>query len=71
MEEYRKTHEITIVQEADKVGNPITNFLESGFPDYIMQAFQAENFTEPTPIQAQGWPIALKGIMSPLNGFSW
>ena len=26
-----------------------------------MREIQRQNFTEPTPIQAQGWPIALSG----------
>jgi len=52
---------VTIVQGAEKVGNPIVNFQECGFPDYFVHAFQADKFVEPTAIQAQGWPIALKG----------
>lgn len=30
-------------------------------PDYVMQEVEKAGFTEPTPIQAQGWPMALKG----------
>ncbi|KAG8380086.1 hypothetical protein BUALT_Bualt07G0157100 [Buddleja alternifolia] len=29
--------------------------------DYVMQEIVKAGFTEPTPIQAQGWPMALKG----------
>ena len=40
---------------------PIVNFTEGGFPEYLMSTIQQEQFVEPTPIQAQGWPIALSG----------
>ena len=29
--------------------------------DYVTQVIQSQNFTDPTPIQAQGWPMALSG----------
>ena len=29
--------------------------------DYCMQAIAKSGFVEPTPIQSQGWPMALKG----------
>ena len=61
VQKYRTEKEVTIVQGAEKVGNPIVNFQECGFPDYFVNAFQADKFVEPTAIQAQGWPIALKG----------
>lgn len=61
MAKYRAENEITIIQGAEQVGNPIVNFTEGGFPDYLMQAFAKETYTEPTAIQAQGWPIALSG----------
>jgi len=61
VEEYRKTHEITIVQQWGNVPNPITNFEDGGFPDYITEEIRNAGFSAPTPIQAQGWPIALQG----------
>ena len=30
-------------------------------PDYVLQEVSRAGFVEPTPIQAQGWPMALKG----------
>mgnify|MGYP001852597368 CR=1 FL=1 len=27
-----------------------------------MEVIQRQNFTEPTAIQAQGWPVALSGL---------
>merc|ERR1712106_868063 len=32
-----------------------------GFPEYLLKTMRKENFTEPTAVQAQGWPIALSG----------
>ena len=29
--------------------------------EYVLSAVRAANFTDPTPIQAQGWPVALSG----------
>lgn len=31
------------------------------FSDYVMQEVEKAGFVEPTPIQSQGWPMALKG----------
>lgn len=30
-------------------------------PAYVMDVINKQNWTEPTPIQAQGWPLALSG----------
>ena len=57
---YRDTNEVALVQ-GEKDISPIINFNEGGFPDYLMTTFERERFTQPTPIQAQGWPIALSG----------
>ena len=61
VEKYRGEKEITIVRGSD-IPNPITNFNEGGFPDYVTKEVQKQGFTEPTPIQAQGWPIAISGL---------
>ena len=37
------------------------NFEEAGFPSYIYSVLMKQGFVEPTPIQAQGWPMALSG----------
>lgn len=29
--------------------------------DYVMDVIKKQTWTEPTPIQAQGWPLALSG----------
>ena len=32
-----------------------------GDTDYVHRVLQQQKWTQPTPIQAQGWPIALSG----------
>ncbi|GMP45856.1 hypothetical protein CsSME_00014226 [Camellia sinensis var. sinensis] len=58
-EEYRHRREITV--EGRDVPKPVKAFRDIGFPEYIIQEIVKAGFTEPTPIQAQGWPMALKG----------
>ncbi|KAK6543248.1 ATP-dependent RNA helicase dbp2 [Orbilia ellipsospora] len=43
------------------VPKPVQSFDEAGFPAYVMNEVKAQGFKEPTPIQAQGWPMALSG----------
>lgn len=43
------------------IPNPIQSFNEGNFPDYLLEVMQRQGYTEPTAIQAQGWPIALSG----------
>ncbi|KAJ1531994.1 hypothetical protein ONE63_000629 [Megalurothrips usitatus] len=59
VEEYRKSKEITL--KGRNVPNPILSFEESSFPDYVLREVRRAGFKDPTPIQAQGWPIALSG----------
>lgn len=40
---------------------PVTTFEEASFPDYVLHEIKRAGFTEPTPIQGQGWPMALLG----------
>mmetsp|Transcript_756 Transcript_756/g.2668 ORF Transcript_756/g.2668 Transcript_756/m.2668 type:complete len:419 (+) Transcript_756:113-1369(+) len=56
---YRVKKEITV--EGADVPKPVTSFDEASFPDYVLSEVLKAGFTEPTPIQAQGWPMALKG----------
>jgi superfamily II DNA/RNA helicase len=37
------------------------SFQEACFPDYVNSVLQQQAYSAPTPIQAQGWPIALSG----------
>ncbi|KAJ8945345.1 hypothetical protein NQ318_009740 [Aromia moschata] len=54
----RDSKEITVVGDAP---NPIQNFSETNFPDYVMQEISNQGYEFPTAIQAQGWPIAMSG----------
>ena len=59
VERFRQSAEITIARGSD-VPNPITNFQEAGFPDYVMKEIRNQNFEKPTAIQAQGWSLGKK-----------
>lgn len=60
IEELRKKHKITIL-DGKRVPNPVAQIDQIGFPDYVLKALKTNNITKPTPIQIQGWPIALSG----------
>ncbi|XP_028395147.1 ATP-dependent RNA helicase dbp2-like [Dendronephthya gigantea] len=59
VEEYRKSKEMTLSGRG--VPRPVKNFSEMLFPDYITGELTRMGFVEPTPIQAQGWPMAMSG----------
>ncbi|MBN3299086.1 DDX5 helicase, partial [Amia calva] len=59
VEQYRRTKEVTV--KGRECPNPIMKFHEASFPSYVIDVITKQNFTEPTPIQAQGWPVALSG----------
>lgn len=59
IEGYRNEHSITV--SGSEVQNPIQKFEEGNFPDYVMSAIKNQGYDTPTPIQAQGWPIAMSG----------
>jgi ATP-dependent RNA helicase DDX42 len=40
---------------------PVSSFAHFGFDDRLMKAIRKAGYTQPTPIQAQGVPIALSG----------
>ncbi|ENN73391.1 hypothetical protein YQE_09953, partial [Dendroctonus ponderosae] len=50
-----------VVPLTNEVPNPIQNFEEASFPDYVLQEVHNQGYDFPTPIQSQGWPIALSG----------
>ncbi|XP_049777200.1 uncharacterized protein LOC126174852 isoform X1 [Schistocerca cancellata] len=56
---YRSNHAITV--KGNNVPHPSQFFEEGNFPEYIMQEIMKQGWSEPTAIQAQGWPIALSG----------
>ena len=56
---FRQNSEITV--KGDGIPNPIQSFEEGNFPNYVMNGIREHGYDRPTPIQAQGWPIALSG----------
>eukprot|EP00931_Biecheleriopsis_adriatica_P059615 TRINITY_DN356_c0_g1_i2.p1 TRINITY_DN356_c0_g1~~TRINITY_DN356_c0_g1_i2.p1 ORF type:complete len:503 (+),score=105.81 TRINITY_DN356_c0_g1_i2:105-1613(+) len=56
----RQSKNITIV-DGRNVPKPVRTFEEASFPEYVLEEVQRAGFKEPTPIQVQGWPIALSG----------
>ncbi|KAI1909797.1 ATP-dependent RNA helicase dbp2 [Ophidiomyces ophidiicola] len=56
---FRKEHEMTVYGK--NVPRPVETFDEAGFPQYVISEVKAQKFTKPTPIQSQGWPMALSG----------
>ncbi|XP_018567786.1 ATP-dependent RNA helicase dbp2 [Anoplophora glabripennis] len=59
IEEWRRNKEISL--KGKSIPEPVLNFEEAGFPDYVMTELRKMGFKNPTPIQSQGWPIALSG----------
>lgn len=59
VERFLEKHDITLIGNCPK---PITEFDEIDMPDYVLNEIEKQGFQRPTPIQAQGWPIALSGL---------
>ena len=58
-EEWRRAKDISI--EGRGVPKPVLTFEEASMPDYVLSEVNKQGFKEPSPIQAQGWPMALLG----------
>ncbi|XP_058812302.1 uncharacterized protein LOC131676916 [Topomyia yanbarensis] len=58
VDRFLEKHDITLIGNCPK---PITEFDEIDMPDYVMNEIEKQGYQKPTPIQAQGWPIALSG----------
>lgn len=56
---YREGRHIFV--KGRNVPKPVFTFEEPGFSGPIYDTLMRQGFTEPTPIQAQGWPMALAG----------
>ena len=59
IERYRKSKLMFV--KGHNVPKPVQTFQEASFPDYVLSTLSRQGFVEPTPIQAQGWPMALSG----------
>jgi ATP-dependent RNA helicase DDX5/DBP2 len=59
VDDFRRKHEITV--NGSGIPNPVRTFEQSCYPEYLLKELYAAGFKGPTPIQAQGWPMALSG----------
>uniref|UniRef100_A0A8B9KNE6 RNA helicase n=1 Tax=Astyanax mexicanus TaxID=7994 RepID=A0A8B9KNE6_ASTMX len=59
VEQYRRAKEVTV--KGRDCPKPVMKFNEATFPNYVMEVINKQAWSEPTPIQAQGWPLALSG----------
>jgi ATP-dependent RNA helicase DDX5/DBP2 len=50
-----------VIVSGDDCPSAFTSFSEAPFPQCILAELTAMCFTKPTPVQAQGWPIAMNG----------
>jgi ATP-dependent RNA helicase DDX5/DBP2 len=50
-----------IVVTGAGVPKPCLTFEEASMPEYVLSEVMKQGFDKPTPIQSQGWPMALKG----------
>ena len=57
--EFYRHHGIRV--QGSGVPKPVTSFVEANFPSYLYKEIVDVGFKEPTPIQCQGWPMALGG----------
>ena len=59
---FRVQQEIAVIKDVARTcPNPIQRFEDGNFPDYIMTEVRKAGYAAPTPIQSQGWALALTG----------
>lgn len=58
-EEFRKSSEMRLAGK--DIPLPIKDFSSINFPNDVLKYFESKGYVKPTPIQAQGWPMALQG----------
>ena len=56
---WRASKQIVIL--GNDVPKPCLTFEEASMPEYVLSEVLKQGFDRPTPIQSQGWPMALKG----------
>ncbi|XP_072127936.1 probable ATP-dependent RNA helicase DDX17 isoform X1 [Mobula birostris] len=59
VDDFRRKKEITT--KGTDCPKPVFQFHQANFPSYVMDVLCSLNFVEPTPIQCQGFPVALSG----------
>ncbi|EEC17657.1 probable ATP-dependent RNA helicase DDX5 [Ixodes scapularis] len=57
---FRAQHEISVHGHGTDP-RPVLTLDECNFPEPCRELFRSKNFTEPSPIQAQAWPVVLGG----------
>ena len=59
MDSWRTKHEVKVI--GDNLPKPVMTFVQASFPEYVLDEVTRLGFPSPTPIQSQGWPMALSG----------
>ncbi|CAH8505526.1 unnamed protein product [Schistosoma guineensis] len=59
VEAFRKKYKMSL--SGRDVPRPVLSFNELNVPDYILSVIAKNGWQLPTPIQSQGWPMALSG----------
>ncbi|TMW64904.1 hypothetical protein Poli38472_009071 [Pythium oligandrum] len=58
-EQWKRENDITVFGK--NVPKCVLTFEEASFPEYVLEEVTRLGFEKPTPIQCQGWPMALSG----------
>jgi ATP-dependent RNA helicase DDX5/DBP2 len=58
-DQWRREKGITIMGRG--IPKPCLTFEEASMPEYVLREVLKQGFTTPSPIQSQGWPMALLG----------
>ncbi|DBA04961.1 TPA: LOW QUALITY PROTEIN: hypothetical protein N0F65_006963 [Lagenidium giganteum] len=58
-EQWKRDHDISVFGR--DVPKCVLSFEEASFPEYVLEEVTRLGFEKPTPIQCQGWPMALSG----------
>lgn len=59
VKQFRSEHQM--VMTGENIPRPMTSFAQAGFPQAVNSLLAQKGFDKPTPIQGQGWPMALSG----------
>jgi ATP-dependent RNA helicase DDX5/DBP2 len=60
-EEWRRSVDITCIGRGNEIPKPVLTFEEASMPEFILKDVTRQGFDKPSPIQSQGWPMALLG----------
>jgi superfamily II DNA/RNA helicase len=59
VQEFREKNQMTLTGK--NIPRPVLKFSQTSWPEEIRNLFEKKGFSNPTPIQSQGWPMALTG----------